>query len=1070
MGCRAAVDGPKTPPGDPAGKGFEEKPVPAVGAAPGERYAVCIGVSSYRNLPDLRFAHLDAEDVYDFLLSDAGGFDVDHCVLLCDANAEGGRVLKKQMESLFTTWMARVQPQDMVFIFYSGHGLPRGRDGAFMAGWDTDPGDLYPTAIPMERMREYLNRQIAAERVVVVLDTCFSGAVGGKTYLPGGQRAGAFDQTVLDRVAGGKGRVILTASTGRQAAHEIEELGHGIFTYCMLNGLKGAADLDRDRRVTLSELWLYLQKTVQQEAGRRGLRQVPVLRGEQIGEIVLAMRRKIPAQDPTALDGPSAEAVVFLLQGIHLKKEGFHEKALDQFRKARPHVPVENRAFLEALMEECRTAALAEDPGKKGGERLPQVSEGGGAASLAGTRAESDFRAGQRAEAEGLITVAVAYYEAALEAAPDEKKPPIRERIEACRLTERAEALYGEIRRSYEEAEAHPSREAYRNVLSKIADLERLDRGVEYRKLGLMKVRAEEENTSDASRKYFGFGVKARDAGKYREAHAWFEKAKEGAGGRYPEEIERNIGYCRISLEQEIEGCRLAAQAAFFEGRLEECIPLVETWLGLEPGSMEAESLHHQAVAARAQALFDAGDYGRCRAFTRRAIALWPDDGALKTLIVRAEAEDLPAGARAAWEQALQAEKTGDFGSAADALSLALEAPPGEGFNAHYRRLARPRLEETRWKAFEQYQGTAQDFMDAGEYGKALAAAERALEYRPGFEPLIRLKEELAEKALALEAFRYRAAKEAEKAEGIGSFSTAETKEQRAAVDRVLANYQAYLESFPGGRWSGEVRTALKRLEAMKQGYRPVQGFEFLRVETFACGGRVNTVPIYRHQKSKLEFVLLPGGRYGMGSPPGEAGRYRSESTPHPVTVKPFLICRTECTRAGWDAAESTGRPLGDGFGSKDPVARVSWEDCVYWCKKAGLRLPTETEREYACRGGTETAFCHGESTADLAAYSWYNANAYQRAHPVGGKKPNAFGLFDMHGNLWEWCRDIYPAKGSSNGPARNPRAAMAKPNRVIRGGGWNFSARDCRSARRSGDPPNIRSGVLGFRPACSLE
>ncbi|MHC4946315.1 MAG: caspase family protein, partial [Planctomycetota bacterium] len=550
-GCRFMDGTSPTGGGDQETKGFEVKIVPEPGMLSGKQYAVCIGVSSYQNLPDLRYAHLDAEDVYDFLISDTGGYEMENCVLLCDTTAEGGRVLRQQIESLFTTWMARVRPEDSVFIFFSGHGLPLGRDRAFMAGWDTDPDDLYPTAIPMSRLREYLDEMILAERVVVALDTCFSGNVSGKTFLPQGQRMGLFEDSALEQVVQGKGRVILTAARGGQAAHELAALNHGIFTYCMLQGLRGEANLDGDEKVTLSELWLYLQGKVPEEAGRRGLRQNPVRKGGETGEIVLARARLTRPEIDSLARSQTEEVVTALLGGARLMGHGFYDRAIEKFLQARPFLPPEKQAVLEALIEECHTLASRETLENAVYPPDAAALESAEIMPLTGSLGEADFLDGQRAEAQGLWEVALAFYGAALEQAPEDERAVIEERIAACRMEGEADTLYGELKGLFKEAEARPSRAAFQRVREKIKDLKALGKDDTYRDLGYIRSCTLSEDTSDESRKYFGWGTRSLQAGQWREAVQWFEKAREGAGGRYPDAIETNIRFCRISLEKE---------------------------------------------------------------------------------------------------------------------------------------------------------------------------------------------------------------------------------------------------------------------------------------------------------------------------------------------------------------------------------------------------------------------------------------------------------------------------------------------------------------------------------------
>ncbi len=218
-----------------------------------------------------------------------------------------------------------------------------------------------------------------------------------------------------------------------------------------------------------------------------------------------------------------------------------------------------------------------------------------------------------------------------------------------------------------------------------------------------------------------------------------------------------------------------------------------------------------------------------------------------------------------------------------------------------------------------------------------------------------------------------------------------------------------------------------------------------------------------------MEFVLIPGGSFMMGSPDNEEGRYDNEGPQHRVTLKPFYMMTTEVTQKMW--VEVMGSNPSYLKGDNLPVEKVSWNDCQEFLKKLnqrdpgkGYRLPTESEWEYACRAGTTTRYYTGNSEQDLARAGWYLGNSDLKTHPVGQKTPNAWGLYDMHGNIWEWCEDRY--HDSYNGAPIDGSAWLtpAGSYRVLRGGCWGNVTEFCRSAYRRSNTPDNRNHSSGFR------
>jgi formylglycine-generating enzyme required for sulfatase activity len=235
-----------------------------------------------------------------------------------------------------------------------------------------------------------------------------------------------------------------------------------------------------------------------------------------------------------------------------------------------------------------------------------------------------------------------------------------------------------------------------------------------------------------------------------------------------------------------------------------------------------------------------------------------------------------------------------------------------------------------------------------------------------------------------------------------------------------------------------------------------------------------------------MKLVLIPKGTFIMGSPIGEEGAYTGEEQQHRVNIsKGYYLGVMEVTQEQYEYLMGTNpshfqkRVIRKSDSSIYPVEWVSWEDAVEFCKRlsdlpeekeAGrvYRLPTEAEWEYACRAGSKTAFGFGESAKSLGGYAWFAGNSNSQTHPVGEKKPNAWGIYDMHGNVWEWCSDWYGAE-YPKGIVGDPAGPREGSYRVARGGSWDDKAAGCRSAVRGGSTPDDRRNSYGFRVAMSV-
>jgi formylglycine-generating enzyme required for sulfatase activity len=229
-----------------------------------------------------------------------------------------------------------------------------------------------------------------------------------------------------------------------------------------------------------------------------------------------------------------------------------------------------------------------------------------------------------------------------------------------------------------------------------------------------------------------------------------------------------------------------------------------------------------------------------------------------------------------------------------------------------------------------------------------------------------------------------------------------------------------------------------------------------------------------------MKFILIPAGSFMMGSQLsleevvqkyGEESEWFEDGHPqHKVTIsKPFYLQSTQVTQSQW---ERIMRDNPSGFkkgGDNCPVENVSWYDAQNFMKNLNeeektdkYRLPTEAEWEYACRAGTSTEFSFGEDADKIDDYAWYIANSEKKTHPVGQKKPNSWGIYDMNGNIWEWCQDWfgdYPSKS-----VVDPKGPDNGTFRVLRGASWIDEAGLIRSASRYWDVPDNRNNNLGFR------
>jgi formylglycine-generating enzyme required for sulfatase activity len=238
-----------------------------------------------------------------------------------------------------------------------------------------------------------------------------------------------------------------------------------------------------------------------------------------------------------------------------------------------------------------------------------------------------------------------------------------------------------------------------------------------------------------------------------------------------------------------------------------------------------------------------------------------------------------------------------------------------------------------------------------------------------------------------------------------------------------------------------------------------------------------NDTPGESKTESGVEMVLLPGGRFTMGD------ENDVDAKPHQVVISSFYIDKYPVTQEEYQKV--MGKNPSRWKAGTNPVEQVRWSDAVRYCNARsrleglqpcydlqtwecnfnanGYRLPTEAEWEYACRAGTKTTFFFGNSPSKLGSYAWFDENSGGKPKPVGQKRPNPWGLYDMYGNVWEWCNDFYKVDYYHESPEENPKGPKTGETKVVRGGAWKFSTESCRSGYRYNENPGYVDACFGY-------
>lgn len=229
-----------------------------------------------------------------------------------------------------------------------------------------------------------------------------------------------------------------------------------------------------------------------------------------------------------------------------------------------------------------------------------------------------------------------------------------------------------------------------------------------------------------------------------------------------------------------------------------------------------------------------------------------------------------------------------------------------------------------------------------------------------------------------------------------------------------------------------------------------------------------------------MDFVYVAPGSFRMGSPEGEIERHGDENPIRMVHItKGFYLGKFEVTQAQWATIMGENPSVFRVFedAAQHPVDMIAWDDCQSYLEKLNtlglgkFRLPTEAEWEYACRAGTETRYYWGTDSTDwqVHEYAWAFSRAEGRSHPVGMKKPNAWGLYDMSGNVWEWCQD-WRTNVYDPADTLDPKGAETGTKKIYRGGSWFNEPSALRSANRNGHEPDVKGPNAGLRLVLEVE
>ena len=1041
-----------------------------------QRYAVIVGISDYKcspEIPDLQFAAKDAKAIYDFLVSPAGGgFPRGNVKLLLDRDATIVNV-----RSALNDFLAAPVEDDLVVIYFGGHGAPDPKNPAnlYLLCHDTHPKRFGGSALPMREIDLALRYNIRSQRVIVLTDACHAAGIGAEQgrKVEASQLAAEQLNAYWRKLAASRtGITKIAASESDQVSQENIRWGggHGVFTYHLLEGLGGAADgwVDdsKDGFVTIAETYEYLRDRVRREtrnaqcpwAGPYKDNSIP------LGIVDVAVREQVAArqrseereatsvdessytsvQVPVESDKAIALAMGYLQRGKDAEARQIVDAVLARHDKAEPDAMAMKIDF---LLQDGNVDA-AEDLQLRLGVTHPGHDKARVAARLV-----YDFYRHQMAEQQ--VPEQIKVLSRFLKRNPD--SPHTTEAEDMRReLQGQLEASYmsmvsGHVKMAVERTKRHEFEKASAELEQAQAALDEAlrDHGLRLASTGLDAARAQlaqEKQTAALDAVYEQARTGAAKSELIDAVLVWQRFVRSAAGSPHLGQARKTLDECTKALTEKLQTRFASAISAAERALSGKQFAEAETQL--------KTAFRCIADAQRAQ-LADLTGAESVDALAKRLLTeklRHEDDLAYQSLLAKVKQRlTQVAGARAAvaTQSVLNAFDAAAQLCAEFATTYPDSAHLGE-VNEERERIARQKtgfIETEYLRAMS----TAREAYRTKDFTAASSALRVALLLRPDDDAARALETQMRPVLVVT-------------SEPSGASVQVDGKDAGATPLRYegVSKGQTVTVSVTKPRWQADPRQV-----SIDRGGEIAVHLDMEECRGPAPGGEW-TVP-----ELGLELVPVEAGTFQMGSSDGGS----DEKPVHEVRItRAFWMGKYEVTQAQYE--KLMGENPSHFKGARNPVEQVSWSDAMAFCEKltareraAGrlpdgyeYRLPTEAEWEYAARGGPNSRGFTYSGADDLAEVGWYGGNSGRRTHAVGEKRANELGIYDMSGNVWEWCLDGYDDDYYGRSPGVDPMNASAASNRVLRGGSWGSDARYCRVANRSGFRPEVTGSSLGFR------